>query len=72
VLARHPDARELSELSSTFKDLSAHYAKEINAARELITIGAAPVDRTTGPSELAAWTMIGNVILNLDEAITKG
>ncbi len=24
------------------------------------------------PSELAAWTMIGNVILNLDEVITKG
>ncbi len=72
VVARRPDAKELSELGSAFKDLLDHYAKQPDAARKLIAIGEAPCDPAVNPGELAAWTLIGNVILNLDEAITKG
>ncbi len=72
VLARYPDAKELAELGSTFKDLMAHYAKQADAARQLIATGEIPSDPAVNPSELAAWTLMGNVILNLDEAITKG
>ena len=42
------------------------------AAKELIAIGETKPDPSSTPSELAAWTMIGNVILNLDEVMTKG
>jgi len=72
VIARYPDAKELAELGSAFNDLRAHYTKQADAARQLIAIGEAPFDPAINPSELAAWTLIGNVILNLDEAITKG
>jgi Protein of unknown function (DUF1553) len=72
VTARHPDAKELAELGSAFQDLLAHYTKQTSAARELIAIGEARCDPALNPSELAAWTMMGNVIFNLDEAITKG
>jgi hypothetical protein len=72
VLARYPDAQEFAELGSAFKDLTAHYTKQPEAAKQLIAIGAAQVDPGMNPSDLAAWTMMGNVILNLDEAITKG
>jgi hypothetical protein len=38
----------------------------------LIAAGETRPDPRFKPAELAAWTMIGNVILNLDEVITKG
>ncbi len=38
----------------------------------MISTGETKPDPRYEPAELAAWTMIGNVILNLDEVITKG
>ena len=72
VTSRTPDAKDLAELRSALDDLTAHYAKEPEAAKQLIATGATKPDPRLNPSELAAWTMIGNVILNLDEVITKG
>ena len=72
VTARAPDPKDFAELSSALKDLTAHYAKEPEAAKQLITAGATKPDSRFSVPELAAWTMIGNVILNLDEVITKG
>ena len=46
--------------------------KDADAAKELIAIGETKPDPRFNPGELAAWTMIGNVILNLDEVMTKG
>lgn len=72
VTARRPAAADLAALTSALQDFQAHYAKEPAAAKELIAIGESKPDAQLNPSELAAWTMIGNVILNLDEAMTKG
>ena len=45
-----------------------------NAARakELIHVGSGTPDDLIPAAELAAWTMVANLILNLDETITKG
>ena len=72
VMARPPDAKDLAELSSTLKDLTAHYAEPGDAAKQLLATGETRPDPRDQPAELAAWTMIANVILNLDEAISKG
>ncbi len=40
-------------------------------AQELLHVGASAVDAALDPAELAAWTVVGSVILNLDETITK-
>ena len=72
VTSRSPDTKDLAELSSAFNDLTAHYTKEPEAAKQLIATGETKPDPHFNPTELAAWTMIGNVILNLDEVITKG
>ena len=37
----------------------------------LLRVGESPADRTLDPVELAAYTAVASVILNLDEAITK-
>ena len=31
-----------------------------------------PLPANLDPAEVAAWTAVGNVLLNLDETITKG
>ncbi len=72
VTARSPGATELSELASALRDLTAHYASHPDDARQLIAAAEFPPAPHESPAELAAWTMIGNVILNLDEAISKG
>jgi hypothetical protein len=72
VTARYPDARELAELKATLQDLMARYKSRSEAATQLIRTGETVPDARYEPAELAAWTMIGNVVLNLDEAISKG
>ena len=71
VTARRPDAEELAELLRTLGGLRAHYASQPEAAKQLIAIGETQPSPSCKPSELAAWTMIGNVVLNLDEGISK-
>ncbi|AMV40671.1 PSD1 and planctomycete cytochrome C domain-containing protein [Planctomyces sp. SH-PL62] len=70
--ARTPDPADLAELSAALKDFSAHYADRPDDARALIEGGATRPDPALAPVDLAPWTMIGNIILNLDEVITRG
>ncbi|HEV3144745.1 MAG TPA: DUF1553 domain-containing protein, partial [Gemmataceae bacterium] len=68
---RKPDAGEMKELLATLKDYSATYAKNSETAKKLIAIGETKPDAKLAPTELAAWTMVANVILNLDEVLNK-
>ena len=70
--ARRPDAQELAELGSAYRDLLATYASDPDAARQLISAGETKPDARLDPGELGAWTMIGNLLLNLDEVTNKG
>ena len=70
--SRAPDAREAAELLTTYQDHLANYIKNVESAKKLIAVGESKPDPKLNPSELAAWTMIGNLILNLDEVMNKG
>ncbi|HEX4588636.1 MAG TPA: DUF1553 domain-containing protein, partial [Gemmataceae bacterium] len=72
LTCRSPDAVELAELTATYRDLAAKYAKDTEAAKKLISAGESKPDGTLAPNELAACTMVANLILNLDEVLTKG
>ncbi len=70
--ARLPKPKEAALLLETFQ---IHYAElETNpeAAKELIAVGESLPDETLDAVEVAAWTMIANLILNLDEVLNKG
>jgi hypothetical protein len=69
---RTPDAPELTELQATYRDLVAKYHRDVEAARKLVAAGNGKMDPATATAELAAYTMIANLILNLDEVLTKG
>jgi mono/diheme cytochrome c family protein len=70
--SRGPDARELAELEAALHDFRAHYRGRPDEAKKLIETGETRPDPKLPSGELAAWTMVGNVVLNLDEVITKG
>jgi hypothetical protein len=72
VTARPPDPKETAELVAAFNDHLAKYSDNSEAAKKLIAVGETKPDAALNPAELAAWTMIGNLILNLDEALNKG
>ncbi|MDV6030531.1 MAG: DUF1553 domain-containing protein [Phycisphaera sp. RhM] len=71
VTARQPDAEEVR---ITLESLNRHrdrYRGDADAATQLITYGESPADASIDPSELAAWTLVANLLLNLDEVINK-
>ncbi len=72
VLARAPEAPERARLVALFSAELARFQAD-GPAREAL-LGLFPVGRPTDldPSSLAAWTIVANVVLNLDEALTKG
>ena len=70
--ARLPNSVEEALLLKTFQ---AHYQEleaDPEAAKALITVGESVPDETLDAVEVAAWTMIANLILNLDEVLNKG
>jgi len=71
VTGRVPEARELKVLSELAGKQMARYARDAKGAAALVAIGAAPVDKKLPVAELAAWTNVATVLLNMDEAITK-
>jgi hypothetical protein len=72
VNTRPPRPAELAELTAALADLRAHYRANVDAAKGLIAVGETKPDPTLDPAELAAWTILGNTLLNLDEVVTKG
>jgi hypothetical protein len=71
-LARPPRASELEQLVALYQQEVSHYRDHADAATEL-ALGkpaAANVDKLN-VSEWAAWTVVANVLLNLDSTLTK-
>jgi hypothetical protein len=71
-VARKPTGLELGLLVKLYGDSLAKFRKDPAAARALAQDGAAGLPKDVDPAELAAWTVVANVLLNLDETITKG
>ncbi len=72
VLSRAPRPDELKTIQSLLEKQLAEYRADPAAAQALLKIGQTPPPPDTDPSELAAWTNIARVILNLHETITRG
>ena len=72
VTARLPDAGELEILTRAFAAQRDEYAGDEAAARALIAHGDSAPPADLDPRELAAWTAFANMLLNLDETLTKG
>jgi len=69
--SRLPSAQEASILQRLVEDRRARYQKDPTAAARLLAVGESPRDESLNVSELAAWTSLAGVLLNLDETITR-
>jgi hypothetical protein len=71
VLARRPSPPELAVLTSGLRHHLETYRDNRDAALKLVSVGEAPRNEKLDVGELAAYTAVAGMILNLDEAITK-
>jgi len=69
--ARAPSEKEMSVLARVLAKQSEIYKADIEAAKKLLTVGEAKRNEALDPSEHAAYTMVANLMLNLDETVTK-
>lgn len=71
VTARRPDQAELKVLQDLLEAQHAAFRADPAAARAFLEVGdfrATDLD----PVDLAAWATVANLLLNLDETLTKG
>ncbi len=71
ALGRPPDPAEVSVLEELLDSYRERFANDLDAAEELLAVGASRWDSTADPRELAAYTGVASLVLNLDEAVTK-
>ncbi len=72
VTARQPTAAELNVLLEVYRSGLVRYQASEEAAMCLLGVGESVADSSLDPRQLAAWTMVANMLLNLDETVTKG
>ena len=71
ILCRPLTAEEGAIVQASFNDLLTYYKNHPDDARALLAVGEHPVDAQLDPAALAAWTMVCNQMLNLDEVLNK-
>jgi hypothetical protein len=79
---RLPEPPERETLVQLFHEQAAHY-RQYPAEREALLAASTPQRRSpadpagslanlaSDPAQLAAWVVVANVVLNLDEVVTK-
>jgi hypothetical protein len=70
-LARQPQPTELKQLMSYWTEQTDRFKQGVNAKEALNLVSDLPWPEGIPVWEEAAWTVVANVLLNLDETITK-
>jgi len=70
LLARSLEADERAILADSLADLEAHYSSHPEDAALLVAVGESK-PRVSDTPQLAAWTMLVNELMNLDEVLCK-
>jgi hypothetical protein len=71
VLARFPEAEETAIILDLYERQSARYTTAPEEAEKAIRFGESESPRDLPATDLAAWTLVANLILNLDEAVIR-
>jgi hypothetical protein len=71
VLSRQPNDRELAILVEGLAEHVAQFQADSASSEKLIAAGEYPLPDSLDKAELAAYTTIASLVLNLDETVTK-
>jgi hypothetical protein len=71
VLARGPESDERTHVLDALGGHRERYASDPMAAAKLVALGESKPPAEVPAPELAAWTLVANMILNLDETLTR-
>jgi hypothetical protein len=71
ALARAANPRERAVLVETFNQFRARFAAKPDAAAKYLAEGKSARDASLNPVDLAAYTAVASLILNMDETVTK-
>jgi hypothetical protein len=69
ALGRYPSAQEAAILRTALDQHVQRYQADPASAQKAITYGDTKPPAHLNPSQLAAWTLLANLILNLDETL---
>jgi hypothetical protein len=70
VTGRTPTDEELKVLEESWQEDHHYYQEHRDKAEQLLAVGQSKA-QAQSPADLAAFTLAGNVLLNLDEVITR-
>jgi hypothetical protein len=70
-LAREPSVNESARLAGFYESALQHYAKDSALAEKMAAKPLGPLPKDANPAEYAAWTVVANVMLNLDEMFMR-
>ncbi len=71
AVAREPSDSETQSLLRLLSAERLRFQQEISAADALLAVGEHSVPSELNRPELAAWTVLANVLLNLDESLSR-
>lgn len=71
AVQRNPSASESRTVRELLDGHLTAYRADVKSAEALLKTGFAPVPAGVDPAELAAWTHVARVLLNLHETITR-
>jgi hypothetical protein len=68
---REPTDQETEVLLTELNDRRKQYASDPESAQQLLAVGESEIDGSMVPTELAAWTSVARIMMNLSEFVTK-
>jgi hypothetical protein len=71
VVNRTPTPKERQLIAATHKRFRDQYDAKPALANQILDQGESPLPRKLSRPELAAWTQVASLLLNLDETITR-
>lgn len=70
-LGRPATEKEVAIVGKALEQYQSTFTAEPASAKKLVSIGEAPANDSYDVTELASWTMVANLIMNMDEFVTR-